>query len=214
MESQFIKKQVEAKNIISFFFVKPKAFVFEPGDFTELAFDYPNDDGGKRWFTISSAPEETDVRITTKLRPKLSEFKAQLTKLKEGDKVYLSPALGKFNLPRDETQKLLFVAGGVGITPFRSMLAHTTKTKEQRDIDLVYIASNNEYIFKDLLEKSCAKIRYEPSTFDVDSLNTDDRLIYLSGPEPMIKKYCEKLLASGVHKTQIKFDYFPGYTTF
>lgn len=212
METKFVRKQKEAENIISFFFTKPSAFIFDAGDFTELAFDFPGGSGDKRWFTVASAPEEKEIQITTKFPPKPSEFKQQLNKLASGHKVMLSPALGKFNLPRDKAEPLFFVAGGVGITPFRSILHHLELNDEQRDIKLVYIANEGEHIFKVLLDKSCANIHYEASGFDLQSLDVGDRMIYISGPEPMMRSYFETLLTSGVHRSQIMLDYFPGYT--
>ncbi len=211
METKFVRKQKEAENIISFFFAKPSAFVFDAGDFTELAFDFPNGGGDKRWFTVASAPSEPEIQITMKFPPKPSEFKLQLNKLKPGSTAFLSPALGKFNLPRDNAQELLFVAGGVGITPFRSMLKQLKNDDEKRNIELTYIAKNSEHIFKELLDSSCADVRYENSEFKINSLEIADRLVFLSGPEPMIKSYFEILLASGVHRSQIMLDYFPGY---
>ncbi len=212
MESRFVRKQKEAGSITSFFFIKPTAFVFDAGDFTELAFDFPGGSGDKRWFTVASAPQEKEIQITMKFPPKPSKFKQQLNKLELGYAVMLSPALGKFNLPRDKAEPLLFVAGGVGITPFRSILSHLELSNERRDINLIYVANEGEHIFKTVLDKSCADIQYEISGFDLQSLDVGDKTIYLSGPEPMMKQYFETLLASGVHRSKIMLDYFPGYT--
>lgn len=210
MQSEFIEKIKEADNIYSFFFIKPPQFVYEPGDFTELSFDYPDGGGGRRWFTVASAPHEEHIQITMKFPPEPSEFKKELNKLNKGHKVYFSPALGSFNLPRDKSEALLFIAAGVGITPFRSILAHLLEVGEKRNIELHYVSKPKERLFKSLLEKF--SVKYENANFDPMKLDSHDKTIFLSGPEPLIKQYYLALLESGVQKSHIKLDYFPGYT--
>ena len=210
MQSEFIRKVKEADNIYSFFFTKPPQLVFDPGDFTEISLDYSDGGGDRRWFTIASAPQEKDIQITTKMPSKPSVYKQHLNKLNAEDKVYLSPALGSFNLPRDKSEKLIFIAAGIGVTPFRSILSHLQETKEHRDIELYYISKPKERVFKELLEKY--SVIYENSSFNPADLELRDRTVFLSGPKPLIKKYNEDLLANGVQKSQIKLDYFPGYT--
>lgn len=210
MQSEFIRKAKEADNIYSFFFTKPKQLVYDPGDFTELSFDYPDGGGGRRWFTIASAPHEKELQITTKFPPKPSEYKQQLDELQAGHEVVLSPALGNFNLPRDTSEKLVFIAGGVGITPFRSIMSHLQNSGEYRDITLYYISKPKERVFTELLEKY--SVNYEDSKFDPANISLQDRTVFLSGPEPLIKKYYSSLKATGVQKSRIKLDYFPGYT--
>lgn len=210
MQSEFIRKAKEADNIYSFFFTKPKQLVYDPGDFTELSFDYPDGGGGRRWFTIASAPHEKELQITMKFPSEPSEYKQQLNKLKAGDGIVFSPALGSFNLPKDVSEKLVFIAGGIGITPFRSIMSHLQDSDESRDIALYYISKPEERVFTDLLEEY--SVSYKGSGFDPTNLDLRGRTVFLSGPEPLIKKYYKSLTSKGVQKSRIKLDYFPGYT--
>ena len=116
MEIKFVQKLKETPQIWSFFFTQPAGFSFEAGDYVELAI--PGVD--RRWLTITSAPSEKHLQFTTKLSD--SKFKQALSQLEVGNHAVISPAIGSFNLPQTE-QNLIFVAGGLGITPYRSMLA-------------------------------------------------------------------------------------------
>ncbi len=139
--------------------------------------------------------------------------------------------MSDFILPKDSSQPIVFVAGGIGVTPYRSMLKYLLDKKLSYDIQLIYAANRpEEFVFKDLIADALGKkVTYvvgEPTdgwkgkTGRLDSNNIRDlvkdvenKLVYLSGPEPMVKALEEQLLALGQPRHLLKTDDFPGYTS-
>jgi ferredoxin-NADP reductase len=207
---------------------------YTAGQFTELTLKHPEPDerGVKRWFTLSSSPTDELVSITTRYAgdDKSSTFKKTLFALQPGDKVELADAMGDFVLPKHVQTPLIFVAGGIGITPFHSMFKWLADTGEQRDIRFLYaVNTEDDIIFQDTYDKAgvhATIIVGNPSEawgglrgrLDAETIlgiekPNDDSLIYLSGPEPMIEALEAGLQKHGVDKRQIVGDFFPGYTS-
>lgn len=99
----FIKKEKVIKNVISFYFIKPKAFTYIAGQYLQLNLPHsdPDEHGTSRFFTIASAPEEPFIMITTRLivgKHHETTFKKALESLQKGDTVQGFGPLGKFYL--------------------------------------------------------------------------------------------------------------------
>lgn len=220
-----------AVNIHTFWFKPEKTVDYTAGQYTELHLVYPNPDdrGTKRWFTLSSSPTEELLSITTKFNPASSTFKQALLRLKPGTRLHAADPMGDFVLPKDPSIPLVFVAGGIGVTPFRSMIKWLTDKKEKRAIHMIYAANKlKEVAFRQLLESYGLKLDLVISqpTPDWKGLSgtltperilgligsIKDRLIYLSGPEPMIESLMDGLEKLGINKKQLVSDFFPGYT--
>lgn len=204
---------------------------YTAGQFTELTLthDNPDDRGIKRWFTISSSPTDEHMSITTKFAgDKSSSFKQALFALEPGTEVELADAMGDFVLPKLVQTPLIFVAGGIGLTPFHSMFEWLIATGEQRDIRFLYaVNSEDDIIFQDTFDKAgihATIIVGNPSEawgglrgrLDAETIlglekPSDDALVYLSGPEPMIEALEADLQKHGVDKRQLVGDFFPGY---
>lgn len=232
MNLELIKKQPLTKDIISFYFNKPAGIRYNAGEYIEISLDFTNADGrgNRHWFTLSSSPTEDYLSITTKFPERMSTFKQHLKKLKNGTKVQISPPMGDFILPRNRQQKIIFVAGGIGITPFHSMLSYIFDTKESWNIQLIYSARTPaDFIFIDLFKKvpglELIQVASEPTkTWNGESgiLNIskieklagglNEKLVYFSGPEPMVESLDKELKKFGHPESLIKTDFFPGYT--
>lgn len=205
---------------------------YTAGQFTELTLphDKPDDRGSKRWFTLSSSPSNELVSITTKYAgdDASSSFKQALFTLDEGALVDLAEAMGDFVMPKLTQTPLIFVAGGIGITPFHSMFEWLLDTDEQRDIRFVYaVETEEDIVFQDVFDKlgvhttitvnkpspSWGGLRGHLEAETVIGIDkpTDDTLIYLSGPEPMLKALQTDFLENGIDKRQLVTDFFPGY---
>ena len=218
--------------IMTFYFKSAHSFRYNAGQFIELTIPHnnPDDRGIKRWFTLSSSPSQELLSITTKISADNgSSFKKALQALVVGDELTMSDAMGDFVLPKLEQTPLIFVAGGIGITPFHSMLQWMIDTGERRPIKFIYaVRTENEIVFLDTFRKAKQHVTVivsEPSAAwggeqgRVDSEKivglekpTDTTLIYLSGPEAMIETLAEQLVASGLRKNQLVTDNFPGYS--
>jgi glycine betaine catabolism B len=232
MHVTFHHAEPEGAHFKTFWFRPEKQVRYTAGQFTEirLPHDNPDNRGIKRWFTLSSSPTNKMVAITTRLDPKRpSSFKKTLFGLKTGTSLTLADPMGDFVLPKKKDIPIVFVAGGIGVTPMHSMIKWLVDSGEKRDISLFYAAKNLEEIaFRHLFER--APISFEmilenppkgwtgrssrlttDVIFDLPGVQ-DNALIYLSGPEPMVETFYKELKERGVPEHRLVTDYFPGYT--
>jgi ferredoxin-NADP reductase len=219
---KFAHKIQEATGIESFVFSGKESFKYKAGQYMEWTLSQHNSDfrGNRRYLTISSSPTEKELMFTLKVPEKPSAFKNTLESFKSGNIILADGLAGEFTLPKSEKQKLAFLAGGVGITPFRSMIKYALDFKQQRDIRLLYSASSEgEFAFKDLFNQA-KEIGLE-STYTTTPINKEgltktipdykERVFFISGPYGFVHAMEQNLLELQVSATQIKTDYFPGY---
>lgn len=230
MKAVFDHVQQETDTIHTYWFQPEQPLRFTAGQFTELTLHHKNPDarGDRRWFTISSSPTDSLVSITTRTQHDGSTFKDALHRLQSGDHVELAEAMGDFVLPKLVQTPLIFIAGGIGITPFHSIAAWLTATEETRDIRLLHaVRTEDDIIFGDTFSSAGIEptiVVSEPSaswggvrgrlTAELAlglEKPSDDTLIYLSGPEPMLEALKADLQKHGVDSRQIVTDFFPGY---
>lgn len=215
-----------ALGIKTFWFKSSLPVDYVAGQYIELFLPHENSDarGQNHWFTLSSCPSEDLIAITTKFAAgRTSTFKQKLLNLTPGTEVELSAAMGDFVLPKNTEIPLIFVAGGIGVTPVRSMVKWLADNNEKRDIHIIYaVQSKEEIAYQKLFEAYGAKLNVvltgpEKST----SLNSRlvlelakpslDSLIYISGPELMVEKLENELLADGIKSAGLVLDFYPGY---
>jgi ferredoxin-NADP reductase len=211
-------------------------FAFAPGQYMEWTLSHPNSDsrGNKRYFTIASSPTEETVRLGVKFYGNGSSYKKALQNLSEQTPVVGAQLAGDFTLPKNQNKKLVFLAGGIGITPFRSMLKYLIDTNQKRDIVLIY--SNKiagEIVYKNIFDEAYKKLgirtvytltdkehispgwkgnigRIDARLIASEISDFEERIFYISGPHVMVTAYDEVLRGMGVKKQNIKKDYFPG----
>ena len=209
-----------ADHIQTFWFEPEHPVRYEAGQFIELTIphDKPDDRGVRRWFTLSSSPTDDLLSITTKLADKPSSFKRHLFDFKPGQTIQMSDTMGDFVLPKDKQTPLVFVAGGIGVTPIHSMVKYLHDTTQNRTTHLVYAAHNTAQIaFKDLFDQAVTTVEYvtngQLTSKDVLAVaqHYTDPLIYLSGPEEMIEVFVAELKENGIPGSRLVTDYFPGY---
>jgi ferredoxin-NADP reductase len=221
-----------AYSIRTFWFRPDQPVDFVAGQFTQVHLPLlkPDVRGTKHWFTISSSPTEELIGLTTKFTAREgSAFKQALQALKPGSELTLADPMGDFVLPKDSSIPLLFVAGGIGVTPYRSMIKWLHDREEKRDIHLLYsVRDARELAFSGLFTKYGLKVTpvvTEPhSSWNGDTgllsakqisghIGSDQRtLIYIAGPEPMVETFAKDLRQLGVPQHRLVTDYFPGYT--
>lgn len=223
-------------DILDFAFTPSQPLAFAPGQYLEMTLGSRRADrrGNRRYFTIASSPTEDSVRFGVRFYQPGSTFKQALRTLDSRTSVFAGQVAGDFTLPRDPKQKLAFLAGGIGITPYRSMLKYLLDTRQQRDIVLIYANRRaNEIAYGDVLraaqETLSAKVLYTltdlaaiPQQWNglrgriteemVHQAIPDfhERTFYLSGPPAMVTNYERVLKNLGVPRRQIKRDYFAG----
>ncbi len=235
MNVTFDHSEDTAEHIKTFWFRPEKPVHQVAGQFTEiyLPHDNPDDRGIRRWFTLSNSPTDDMVSITTKFAlAHGSTFKQALAALRPGTQLKLADPMGDFVLPKDKTIPLVFVAGGIGVTPMHSMIKYLYDTHEQRNIHLIYAVNViqelafgqlfNDYGLKltNVVKEPPAGYAGESGSLSADRIlalvgGDDGRaLYYLSGPEPMVEALAKDLKARGVSKHRVIGDYFPGYPQF
>ncbi len=229
------KKEI-APTIWEFLFEPLRPFQFTAGQFLQWSLPHNGVDsrGTRRFFTIASSPAEKEILLTVKIPEKPSSFKTALKALPVGESIYATSLEGDFTEPKEKDKNYVFIAGGIGITPFRSIIKHLLDTNTQIHITLFYAArSQEEFVFKDIFSEAEKEIglitvyvlsddppqNWQGETGHIDQVmikrhvnNEKQAIYYMSGPQPMVQAYEKILSGMGINKSHIKTDYFPGYT--
>ncbi len=231
------KKVPVAAGVEDFQFTTEKKLPFRPGQYLEwtLGHRIPDARGNRRYFTISSSPTEQTIDIGVKFSPESSSYKKDLRTMQPGGTIIASQLAGDFTMPHNRTKKLVFIAGGIGVTPFRSMIKYLLDTGELRDIVLLYSNRTKEDIaYKEVFDEAQKKLgiktvytltggKTAPAgwtgyTGYIDRQMIEhevpdyrDRIFYLSGPDAMITAFEKTLRTMGIRRRRIKKDYFPGF---
>lgn len=225
MKAKLVNKLDLTGSITSFYFEPEldQPLRYTAGQFIEMTLQHDSDDRGtKRWFTLSSAPGNKQVTITSKHAApdvRSSSFKTALWNLIPGTEVDISEPMGDFVLPKDSTTPLVFVAGGIGITPFHSIVEWLENNQQQRSIQLLYsVKTREEVVFSDLFDKSYIQLQTlvgQPNLTAEQIIEkvggVDGKQVYISGPEPMTEAIVEQFGKLGIGQDQLITDYFPGY---
>lgn len=220
--------------VYNYVFQPDRRFNFLPGQYMEWTLaDVPYDSrGNRRTFTIASSPTEEDVQLGLKYYEPASTYKAKFYDLKPGDFVYASQLAGNFTLEGNEKKKLVFIAGGIGITPFRSMVKYLSDKNRTCDIVLLYMASNpDEFAYvREFNEAARVGVRTipivtRPGTQMPGVINAklgpelvtqvvpdyNERIFYISGPNVMVDATKAFLRDLGVPGKHVITDHFSGY---
>ena len=149
MKLKLLEKIEVAQNTKSFYFEGEKKISWLPGQyyyFTLPKLTHPDPKGGTRHFTISTSPTEDKFGFTTRMREE-SGFKSTLDELAIGTLVDIEGPEGTFILDEHEKGSHIFLAGGIGITPFRSFIKYNIdKSLKDSDLHLLYANSTSDQI--------------------------------------------------------------------
>ena len=221
MVLKLIEKEHLTDNVWAFRFEPSKPLKWVAGQYisVELPHDSPDGEGTKRWFTISSAPFEKIVQITTRVTH--STFKQALSKLHIGGELQLLDKPHGDFVWQDSSLSVVFIAGGIGITSFRSILKQRAHDRLPLTVELIYGNRTSDIAFKEELDAYAAhdpafKVQYvvgEPLTAPrLIELVPDllASLVYISGPAPVVATGA-KLKVAGLPADQLKQDFYPTY---
>lgn len=230
-----LEKKEIAMDTYEYVFAPDRTFSFHPGQYLEwtLGHKHADDRGNRRYFTIASSPTEDTICLGIKFNNPKSSFKEALKRMEPNDTMFASHIAGDFVLPKETEAKLAFIAGGIGVTPFRSMVQYLMDTKDSRSITLLY--SNKtaaEIAYRDVFEKAQQEIGMKTVYAVTNELNPvpgtypgmisatlitqeipdyKERIFYISGPHGMVAAFEKTLQDMGVPSHNIKIDYFPGF---
>jgi len=223
--------------LMDFLYLPTLPLTYQPGQYMEWTLDHDHADsrGKRRYFTLASSPTEQWLRIGVKFVEGSSTFKRTLADHSlSGAPIVAAQVAGDFTLPRDPERKLAFIAGGIGITPFRSMVKYLTDRGENRDVVMLYANRRYEEIlyrnvfwdaqqafhFRPVFIVSDASSvppswRGEPGRIDAALIERQipdytERLFYVSGSPTLVQAVHVALRGLGVKPDQIKTDSFSG----
>lgn len=219
---RFKEKIHLAKGVYEFVFTCESKPGFLPGQYMEctLVHKQPDTKGNRRTFSIASSPSDPHIRFGVRVDEQPSSFKRALSDLQEGDVLIGSNLAGDFVLPNDQSKKLAFIAGGIGITPFRSMIQDMLDRQDSRDVILLYACKSiDDAAYQDVFYQArsvgvqmvCLTERLTAESIKKDIPDYQTRLFYLSGPNAMVESYRRLLRSIGVSRRSIRTDYFSGY---
>jgi ferredoxin-NADP reductase len=225
MKLKLASRKIESPGVESFIFKPEKTLVWKAGQFLHYVLNHSSTDdrGSDRWFTIASAPCEKHVMITTRFDSKRSStFKKTLKALKPGDSLEISDLDGDF-IVSDTRKEYVFIAGGIGITPFRAILKQAAHEGKLLRVTLLYANCKSVAAYKkefDAMAKQNPNLTihylFSPQRIDKETVkefvpDLKKPLFYVSGPEPMVESIGQMLQEIGIPKKRIKQDWFPGY---
>lgn len=233
-----LKEKVQlAPSLYDFVFATDTGMKFRAGQYLEWTHEHdkPDNRGNRRYFTIASSPTEEEIIMGVKFYDPPSSYKKSMLAMEPGDKMLAGQLAGDFTLPKNPKEKSVFIAGGIGVTPFRSMIKYLIDVNQPRDIVLFYsnkVISEVVYtdIFDQAVERIGLKVVYALSDVaqipagwqgKVGMVNAKmiadevpdfkDRTFYISGPHGMVTAFESTLSGMGVSKSKIKVDFFPGF---
>jgi len=232
---RLIRKETIARNTMAFHFSKPEGFEFRAGQFADYTLiDPPETDaeGNTRGFSLVHAPYEPDLVAATRMRD--TAFKRVLKDLRIGTEVKLDAPYGDFTLHKTQTTPAVFIVGGIGVTPVRSMVAQATHDKTAHRLMLLHASRTPA----DLpLKTDFERLAESNRNFDYVAVATDSApddwrgergrvdaqmvrrhvpdlhrpIYYLSGPEGMVKAMRQLLVGLEVNEDNIRTEEFAGY---
>ncbi len=231
------RQQEVAEGTFAFYFEKPAEFVFQAGQSMDLTLVNPpetDDEGNTRAFSIASAPAESQIMIATRMRD--TAFKRVLKALPPGGALRMEGPFGDMTLHNNAARPAVFLAGGIGITPFRSIVCRAAEEKLPHRLFLFYSnrrsqdapfltelrelqTTNPHYTLIDTVSaatqtpaegpRESGRITSQMLTKYVGHLNGP--VYYIAGPPAMVHTLRQVLNSAGVNDDDIRAEEFSGY---
>lgn len=234
---KLLRRDEVAEGTVAFFFEKPEGFQFTAGQFLRFSLIDPpetDDEGNSRTFSIASAPHEADLMIATRMRD--TAFKRVLKSMPLGSEIDAKGPYGKMTLHEDAARPAVFLTGGIGITPFRSIALEAAAAGYRHQLQLFYSNRRPEdAAFLDQLselQKSNSNYRFIPTmtasagsklpwTGETGYINAEKLarfvedlkapIYYIAGPAGMVSALRTALADAGVDEASVRAEEFAGY---
>jgi ferredoxin-NADP reductase len=235
--SRLLNKVEVAEGTIAFHFEKPTGFDFKPGQSADLTLPNPPEtdaEGNVRTFSIASAPFEDQLMFATRMRD--TAFKRSLKKMPLGTVVKMDSAMGSFTLHKNSAKPAVFLAGGIGVTPFSSIVRQADHDRAPHKLYLFYSNRRREDApFVEVLQNlektnpqfrfiaTMTEMRRSKKTWNGETGRIDQEMLskylnelrgpiyYVAGPPALVSGMRKMLVASGVDEDDIRSDEFSGY---
>jgi ferredoxin-NADP reductase len=226
-----------AEGTTAFQFERPADFDFKPGQCVDLTLPEPPEtdgEGNVRAFSVASSPFENQLMFATRMRD--TAFKRWLKQMPLGAEVKITPAMGSFTLHKNPARAAVFLSGGIGITPFLSILRQADRDRLPHKLHLFYSNRRPEDApFLETLQllersnpnfelictmtqmpKSRMKWNGETGRIDKEMLsrhlsNLHGLIYYVAGPPAMVAGLRKMLVGAGIDEDDIRSEDFAGY---
>lgn len=236
-KSKLLAKKEVAYATMAFYFERPDSFVFKSGQSLDLTLVNPPETdakGNTRPFSIASAPHEEQLMIATRMRD--SAFKRVLKNYEPGTEVSIAGPFGSMTLHEDTTRPAVFLAGGIGITPFRSIVLDAITRQVPHKMHLFYSNRRPEdsAFLQELIDLERVKDGYIliPTMTDMGNSKAEwtgrrekitaeflkreladvlSPIYYMAGPPGMVAGLHKVLNEAGVGDDNIRYEEFSGY---
>jgi ferredoxin-NADP reductase len=232
-----IRKEEVAVKTYAFHWEKPEGFEYKAGQYVDWTLLNPTDKdewSAKHSFTIASAPFEKELIFTTRMRD--SAFKHDLDALRPGDKISMEGPNGDFVLHEDASIPAVFLTGGIGSTPVRSILLQAGHDQLKHQITVFYSnRTPQDAAFMDLfmsLSKLNPNFLIVPTVTEINKIGPDWKgeigtinvtmlekhledikspIYYLDGPPEMVKGMLQVISDAGIDFDKVRTEDFEGY---
>ena len=236
-QSKLVRREEVAERTIAFHFEKPSGWTFKAGQFIDMTILAPPEtdaEGNKRGFSIASAPEEPTIMVASRMRD--TAFKRVLQAMPLGTEVKVEGPFGNLTLHNKATRAAVILAGGIGITPFRSILIDAARRalphrifvfySNRRPEDAPFLeelmtleGENRNYkLIATMTEMAKSHRAWDGETGKIDqallsrhSNAAISPIHYIAGPPGMVKALHEMLNGRGVDDDDIRTEEFTGY---
>jgi ferredoxin-NADP reductase len=235
--TKLIKKELVAEGTMAFHFTKPEGFEYKAGqnaDYTLIDPVETDPEGNKRTFSFVSSPEDTEIIWTTRMRD--TAFKRVMKNMPEGTELEIEGPYGDMTLHNRSERPAVFLAGGIGITPFHSMVKDATEKQLPHKIFLFY--SNRRPEDTAFLQELINFQEKNPNYKFIGTMTNMDKssqpwdgeqgyitaamikkyvgdlngpIYYIAGPPSMLSSLHKILNEAGVNDDDIRREEFSGY---
>src|SRR3989338_9651987 len=227
-ELEVTKVKYETHDVFSTYLSRDN-FDYKPGQYVILEIDVEDLEGNTRPLSIASSPTEGFILLSTKIRD--TPFKKKLVTLKPGDKVKVKGPMGMFTL-KEDAKEIVFLGGGIGITPFRDMIKYATDKKLPIKLTLLYSnKTQNDICYRsewEVFQKQNPSLKVVHTITDDASWHgrkgrineaiikefcsdVNTAIFYICGPPGMVTGLYELLKTMNIPQSNIKIEKFAGY---
>ncbi len=231
------RKEEVAEGTMAFYLQKPEDFIYISGQHATFRIINPtetDEEGDSRTFSFVTTPDQNEIGFTTRMRD--SAFKRILKDASPGLEIEVKNPRGSMILPSDSSRPLVFMAGGIGITPLISMVRQATKSQSPQKINLFYAnrtipqtaflkelsetaEKNPNFIFiPTMTQENPEKGNWTGETGRVTEVmvrkylpSLENTIFYLAGPTGMVQGMTELLSSMGVDPLFIKSEDYGEY---
>lgn len=231
---KLLNRETIANQTIALSFEKPVGFNFIAGQYGGFTLVNPTETDEKgitRRFSFLNAPDDKHIQIATRIQT--SAYKRNLENMAIGSSIKLAGPVGNFVLHAEQETPAVMIAGGIGVTPFYSMIRHALMHEPAREMMLIYgnQTMNDSALLGELIQMSeqhpsfkLVPVMAKPDLewigetgFITDEIlvrhvsDLDKPVFYVCGSPGMVGAMREMLRELGMADERVKFEDFPGY---